>query len=442
MRNERRWERRCRYRLVRRINCCLLILSIGISGCAKTSRMKPGSVGDGDRAAKSVLEAREEADPVIEIACELFKSADEEGRMDDLEIFRSIVKRFGDNGYAAVDGRNQIDMTEPDQVTGFCKKVDAKEEGKLTIIKLNDVEGALDGIVKYDLQTGDGEVEVTTSYYKYIKEESRNSAFSETGEPRPAGDQDMNQKMDKVFSASFPAELWQYTQDGYLMFSGSYYSEQLYALTMSEGREYAAFRVLPLDEKCRELNRQYILPVSYERNNLFLTDWNEEDFGDLDFYDLYDLFYHRINGRQVPYGMEENSGDAVYRIPKDEFESVISRYINIDSGTLRTKTVFYPEDGTYAYRPRGFSEAEYPEYPYPEVVRYTENDDGTITLTVNVIYPYKGIPRVYAHEVVIRPLEDGGGQYVSNRIIPSGDNREASWHKPRLTLEEWEEIRS
>ena len=163
-------------------------------------------------------------------------------------------------------------------------------------------------------------------------------------------------------------------------------------LTMSEASEYAAFRVLPLDETCRELNRQYILPAGYERNNLFLVDWNENDFGTLDFYDLYDLFYPRVNGGQIPYGMDDNLGvGVVYRIPEDEFENVIQRYINIDSGTLQSKTVFYPEDGTYEYKPRGFYEVEYPEYPYPEVVQYTENSDGTITLTVNVVFPYAGI---------------------------------------------------
>lgn len=87
--------------------------------------------------------------------------------MDDLEMFRSIVTRFGDYGYAAIDGRNQIDMAESEQVVSFCGKVDTKAEGRLTLIKINDLEGTLDGIVKYDLKTEGGEVEVTTSYYKY-----------------------------------------------------------------------------------------------------------------------------------------------------------------------------------------------------------------------------------------------------------------------------------
>ena len=52
---------------------------------------------------------------------------------------------------------------------------------------------------------------------------------------------------------------------------------------------------------------------------------------------------------------------------------------NIDSETLRSKTVYYSEDSTYEYKPRGFEEVEYPEYSFSEVVGFTENSDETIT---------------------------------------------------------------
>ena len=119
---------------------------------------------------------------------------------------------------------------------------------------------------------------------------------------------------------------------------------------------------------------------------------------------------------------------------------VIMKYFNIDSETLQSKTIYDSENLTYEYKPRGFEEVEYPEYPYSEVVGFTENNDGTITLTANVVFPYAGDSKVYAHEVVVRPLENGRVQYVSNRIIPSEDNYRETWHTPRLTLEEWEEL--
>lgn len=132
---------------------------------------------------------------------------------------------------------------------------------------------------------------------------------------------------------------------------------------------------------------------------------------------------------------------TVYRIPKEEFETVIMAYFNIDSETLQSKTTYYPEDETYGYKPRGFYEVEYSDAaPFPEVTDYVENSDKTVSLTVNSVLPEENTSKVYVHEVVVRPLDDGGVQYVSNRIIPSNDNCEQTWHVPRLTEEEWEEI--
>ncbi len=108
---------------MRRNRIILVIVLLSLSGCTDTARMESGN-GE----AKSGKEAQEEADPVIEMGYALFREASEAGRMDDLEMCRSIVNRFGDHGYAAVDGRNQIDMAESEQVIRFCGKADAKEE--------------------------------------------------------------------------------------------------------------------------------------------------------------------------------------------------------------------------------------------------------------------------------------------------------------------------
>ena len=66
----------------------------------------------------------------------------------------------------------------------------------------------------------------------------------------------------------YQTDYWRYTDDGYMMFSGTYFSEELYVLTLSSAEEYVAFRVLPLDAKCRELNEKYLLPIGYELNNM------------------------------------------------------------------------------------------------------------------------------------------------------------------------------
>ena len=390
------------------------ILIVSVSGCSDTLQEETEVVETISEVQLPGQKDEEETEKIIECCLELYEKAAEENKIADLEMIRSIVNRLGENGYPAVDSRNQIDMTEAEQVEWFCEMVDTQEEAEITIIEVS----YLGGFVKYDLETKDGNVDVVRSYYKYE-----------------------NGNMKREVTGSYQAEYWNYTEDGYLMFSGVWFSEELYVLTLSGAEEHTALRVQPLDETYRELSRKYLLPIGFERNNMFIVDWNEDDFGDLNFYDMYDLLYEKINGTYTPYVADGNLGvGAVYQIPKDNFESVIMAYFNIDSETLQSKTIYYAENETYEYKPRGFEEVEYPEYPYSEVVGFTENSDGTLTLTANVVFPYAGNSKVFAHEVVVRPLENGGVQYVSNRIIPAEDNYRETWHTPRLTAEEWEEI--
>lgn len=107
---------------------------------------------------------------------------------------------------------------------------------------------------------------------------------------------------------------------------------------------------------------------------------------------------------------------------------------------LQSKTVYYPCEEVYEYKPRGLEETEYPEYPYPEVIGYVNNDDGTLTLKVQAVFPYRGVSKAYIHEVTVRDTKDGGIQYVGNRIIEPINNPEIRWHVPRLTRTEWEEL--
>ena len=390
------------------------VLILSISGCSDAPP-EENTVSETVIDVQAIQEESEEdADEIISVCIDLYEKAEEENKLADLETIRSIVNRLGENGYSAVDSRNQINMTEPEKVVEFCEKVDAQEEAEITILEVS----YLGGFVKYDLHAKDGNVDVVRSYYKYE-----------------------NGNMKREVIGNYQAEYWNYTEEGYLMFSGVWFSEELYVLTLSGAEEHTALRVQPLDETYRELSRKYLNPISFERNNMFIVDWSEEDFGDLNFYDMYDILYPKVNGQYAPYVADDNlSVSAVYQIPKEEFESVIMKYFNIDSETLQSKTIYDSENLTYEYKPRGFEEVEYPEYPYSEVVGFTENNDGTITLTANVVFPYAGDSKVYAHEVVVRPLENGRVQYVSNRIIPSEDNYRETWHTPRLTLEEWEEL--
>ncbi len=351
---------------------------------------------------------------IAEILRDIYEEAADTNTLGSLDMMRRMVAVLGENGYVAVDSWNQIDMVQAEQVIDFCKAVDEKEMDELTIIVVMEM-----GIRKFDLKTEDGSVNIVRGYYQY----------------------DQNGSLQNRSTVSYPADFWQYTEEGYLIFEGSYFSDEGYILTLNDTPEHTMLRILPLDEKCREYNRMYILQIGYWKNNLFLCNWSEDDFGDLDFYDLFDRFYPMIYGQPVPYMPDENLGvGAVYQVPEELFEDVIGAYFNMDRETLRSKTTYLSEPAAYEYRSRGFYEGQYPDIAYPEVVGYMENEDGTVTLHINAVYPHENTSKEFSHTTVIRPLSEDSFQYVSNGIILPEGEHEIWWHSNRLTEEEWKEV--
>lgn len=360
---------------------------------------------------KLTQEEEKEIEDIISICLESYTKGDDR---DELEVSRELVNTLGENGYTAVDSENQINMAEYEKMIQFCEKVETKESGRITIVEVV----RRGNYIIRTMETNDGEVHITRRYYVY--EEGKLKLSSED---------------------IYQAESWNYTEDGYLMFSGWLAFEGYYEVTRDKIMEHTAYRVQPLDETYRELNRKYILLIGYECNNMFLTNWNEEDFGELDFYDVFDICC-RDNHR---YNSEFTSGNAmgtsaVYLISKEKFEQIIMTKFNITSEVLQTKTVYYPQERVYEYKPRGLEEVEYPEYPYPEVVAYEENPDGTLTLKVRAVFPYRDLSKAYVHEVTVRDTENGNVQYVENHIFEPISNQEIAWHTPRLTRTEWEEL--
>lgn len=332
----------------------------------------------------------------------------------NLTIVQEITQKLEAQGVTAIDSENQVNMTNPQQMHAFIAALKNRETAGLTVL----IVSAYDRFTEYCLHTEGGALEAEKTYYQYA-----DGAFEAKS------------------SVSFPVDSWQYTEEGYFIFTGKSFSAQSLVLTMSDEEEFAAWRVEPLDQQCREWTRRYLLPVGYGKNNMFLTDWSEADYGTLDFYDLFDKFYPEMYQQSVPYTTSENAAvGAVYHIPAREFEDVVSLHFAVGTETLREKTDYLENANAYEYRPRGFYETEYPNLPYPEVISGAENGDGTLTLLVNAVYPSAETSRAFTHELTIRPDAQGGFQYLSNRVLRSGQDYDTGWHTDRLTAEEWENV--
>lgn len=333
---------------------------------------------------------------------------------ENLTIVQEITQKLEAQGVTAIDNENQVNMTNPQQMHAFIAALKNRETAGLTVL----IVSAYDRFTEYCLRAEGGALEAEKTYYQYA-----DGAFEAKS------------------SVSFPVDSWQYTEEGYFIFTGKSFSAQSLVLTMSDEEEFAAWRVEPLDQQCREWTRRYLLPVGYGKNNMFLTDWSEADYGTLDFYDLFDKFYPEMFQQSVPYTTSENAAvGAVYHIPAREFEDVVSLHFAVGTETLREKTDYLEAANAYEYRPRGFYETEYPNLPYPEVISGAENGDGTLTLLVNAVYPSAETSRAFTHELTIRPDAQGGFQYLSNRVLRSGQDYDTGWHTDRLTAEEWEHV--
>ena len=57
----------------------------------------------------------------------------------------------------------------------------------------------------------------------------------------------------------------------------------------------------------------------------------------------------------------------------------------------------------------------------PEVTECIELDEHTIKLVVNVMCPDYHADKLFAHEVTIRLLDNGGYQYIENQITYRSD---------------------
>ena len=110
-------------------------------------------------------------------------------------------------------------------------------------------------------------------------------------------------------------------------------------------------------------------------------------------------------------------------LPKGEFERLIMEYLPVTAEEIQDYAAFDKEKQTYAWVRLGcFNYA--PTYfgtSFPEVTDIRENEDGTVTLTVDAVCSMILCDdAVITHELTVRFSEDGGFQYLGNKILNDG----------------------
>lgn len=376
---------------------CLIIFVLLLSACSGPDDGSQPSISNGHSTPEVQSDPMKET---IEQRCKeitsmyyhLYASADKkepQNQWDDPVMSQSSIDAIEnlliDAGYDVMDtnGPYPSYLTTADSFYEFWECVQQKKSAEQEIISIMESGGIAYQLIIFDSEKA----------YLY----SMRYGFDEIT--------DLNYEKHEILD-------WEVTE------KGNFY----YRIYPADDKHYADFSLVRLAEPnlvLYDLNMKYIWAGGYIGTNMFLTDWTEDDFAQLSFNDLWEYLYHDYHGEYV-------SNDAYafiperycYQIPAEEFEEVILQYFTIDIDTLRQVAQYNAEGDYYPWRPIETNDYVFLYYytVESEVTAYRGNSDGTITLTVEMLSTDLATDCLFAHEVTVRPLENGNFQYISNKV--------------------------
>lgn len=176
-------------------------------------------------------------------------------------------------------------------------------------------------------------------------------------------------------------------------------------------------RVKPLKEKYKKASERYVKTLGYQGNNVFCSNWDQDNMDKLDFTGIYEYLY------SMEYGKPFTISEDAFGIERKEFEGLIKKYFPTTTEQIRKQTPFDKKHNVYlwqhlgclSYVPTAFDTS------YPEVVDMGENPDKTLTLTVNAVCEMSLCSEsAITHKVTIKKNADGSFQYLGNEILNDG----------------------
>lgn len=186
------------------------------------------------------------------------------------------------------------------------------------------------------------------------------------------------------------------TDKGYFIYAYEY------VMAHASLRQY--WRTEPLSEECRELTAKYISGLSYVNYNVLVTNWDSSNVEDILMPCMFEDIYRIYTG--------ENLKAQNWKIPAEEYEKIMITCFPVSVEQLRENCGYDEQSNSYEYEM--IYASPYP--PFGEVVDYTENADGTITLIVDGVWPDYNSDLAFRNVIKVEPFEDGTFRYLSNSI--------------------------
>lgn len=281
---------------------------------------------------------------------------------------KSVVKRLGELGFVSVS--DDINMENYQKIEEFYS---AYMSGINTMVTVFSVHSS-GNISAHTFIHRNGKIQ---SYYVAI-------GWQEGGIPEI-----------KSFGNSDMEEI-KLTEKGYFIYT--------YADVIAHGNLREYYRVKPLSDECRELTKKYLYGLSFVNYNMLVTNWDvnnvEEILMPCMFEDIYRIY------TSEPMQMENGW------IPAEIYERVMTTYFPVSVEQVRENCGYCTDEDGYEYEmifPRQFP-------PFGEVVDFSQNEDGTITLYVDGVWVDYNSDYAFANKIVVLPFEDGTFRYLSNSI--------------------------
>lgn len=280
----------------------------------------------------------------------------------------SVVKCFGEQGLVSVS--DHVNMENCQQVEAFYEVCSSGGEGRVTVYHIYR-EG---NISARTFICREGKMQL---YYVLV-------GWLEGGIPevRDCGAKELREV--------------RLTEKGYFFYT--------YAETVMHGslREY--YRVKPLSDECRELTEKYVEGVSFVNYNAFSTNWDASNAKEILTPCMFEDIYRVCTGERL---QTENG-----RIAAETYERVMTTCFPVSAEQVRECCGY--DAGTDSYGYEMVCARQFP--PFGEVVNYTRNRDGTITLYVEGVWPDYYSDCAFASRIVVAPFADGTFRYLSNSI--------------------------
>jgi len=108
----------------------------------------------------------------------------------------------------------------------------------------------------------------------------------------------------------------------------------------------------------------------------------------------------------------------------------MTKYFNLDAIRLREWAVYDAGQDVYAWEMYISNQYQ----PSWEIVDYSENADGSITLVVDTYSIRHYMDHIATNYVTVMPREDGSFYYVSNRVESGEDMKWFPGYRPRIGL--------